>query len=268
MPAGAIHKKVMKLAQKLLRTGKARTLRSAVRKAWREVKAKARESRKSYDRKRAQEVMRKRSKRAVTLDKKKRARTPLDFETWARRPGRYDWPGVDMPETKLGTIGKRATSIDKRLEKLIKSAEKKGLVKRGGRRGGLLFVNRKKALYASMTPNPSTGKLLIFVFGDTYGHREKLKRAGFKWNWFEHGWYLATNIDVERIGRTSATKEALGNEHVLKKLREVGVIAIQANNPEIAIEAVRKGFIPITPKHGLICPPEALADYEKKRRKR
>ena len=97
MPAGAIHKKVMKLAQKLLRTGKARTLRSAVRKAWREVKAKARESKKSYDRKRAQKVMKRRSKRAVTLDRKKKAKIPLDFETWAERPGRYDWPDIDTP---------------------------------------------------------------------------------------------------------------------------------------------------------------------------
>jgi len=140
----------MKLAQKLLRTGKARTLRSAVRKAWREVKAKARESRKSYDRKRAQEVMRKRSKRAVTLDKKKRARTPLDFETWARRPGRYDWPGVDTPESPKSKEPEMLLVVErKHSEKGVKTRWITKFEPRPG--GGVVIEERRIKDYAHIS---------------------------------------------------------------------------------------------------------------------
>ena len=100
MPAGKIHKKVMKLANKIMRDyrkkGKKISRSTALKLAWGHFRVWGRE--RSFDPKKAREVMKRRSRRAVALDKKRRAkRVPLDFDTWARRPGRYDWPGVDMP---------------------------------------------------------------------------------------------------------------------------------------------------------------------------
>ena len=100
------HRLAMKLANEAIGAGKFRSRRRALKWAWKEVR---KQLRGKGDKKKAEQVMRRRSKRAVTLDKKKKARVPLDFETWTRRPGRYDWPGVDMPESSetKARVGKR-----------------------------------------------------------------------------------------------------------------------------------------------------------------
>jgi len=61
---------------------------------------------------RGKEAHARRSKRAQTLDNKRRAKKTLsptraNFKRWAKRPNRYDLKGVDTPPKKKKKGGKK-----------------------------------------------------------------------------------------------------------------------------------------------------------------